>query len=85
MWRDAIRRALAKTGREQDPDGDGPAFERGLNVVAEKFIKAAAKGEAWALKDLGDRMDGKPAQAIDLNGELSIPVSGTVKFVNSSD
>jgi len=81
VWRDAIRRALAKKGREIDPDGDGPAFERGLNIIAEKFVEACAKGEPWALRELGDREDGKPAQAVDLSGELNIPLGGTVRLV----
>ncbi len=81
-WRDAIRHALAKKGKG---DGDGPAYIRGLQRVAEKFIDAAEDGEAWAMKELGDRMDGKAPQAIDLSGELNIPVSGTVKLVKSGD
>lgn len=84
LWRDAIRRALAKTGREADPEGDGAAWERGLTVVAEKFVNACVAGEPWALRDIGDRIDGKPAQSVDIGGELNIPVSGTVKFVQST-
>ncbi len=72
LWRDAVNRALAKKGREIG--GDGSAIDRGLNVVAEKFIEACANGEAWALKDLGDRLDGKPAQAVEVSGRDGGPI-----------
>lgn len=64
-WRDAIRYALAKKGRGLD--GDEAAYRKGLNAVAEKFVEAAAKGEAWAMKELGDRTDGKAIQAIEMS------------------
>lgn len=82
-WRDSIRHALAKVGRKEK--GNEAAYRKGLNKVAEKFIEAAEDGEAWAMKELGDRMDGKPAQSIDLTGEVNIPLSGTVNLVKSSD
>ena len=81
MWRDAIRRALAKKGREIDPNGEGAAWERGLLVVAEKFIEACANGEAWALRDLGDRMDGKPAQSLTVSGDGDNPLVHRVERV----
>lgn len=43
-----------------------------LRAAAEKLLDAAAAGEAWAIKELGDRLDGKPAQAIALSGDVSI-------------
>jgi hypothetical protein len=35
-----------------------------LRDAAEKLLSLAAEGEAWAVKELADRLDGKPAQAI---------------------
>lgn len=52
-WTDAIKRALARRSN---------SVEGGLNDLADKFIEAVANGDAWAIKELGDRMDGKPAQ-----------------------
>ena len=69
-WRDAIRYELARIGREVD--GDDPAYKKGLRKCAQEFIKAAQEGEGWALKELGDRMDGKPAQAIEATGDLTV-------------
>jgi hypothetical protein len=35
-----------------------------LRAAAESLLTQAASGEAWAIKELADRLDGKPAQAI---------------------
>jgi hypothetical protein len=51
-WRDAIDRALA-----QD---DGAR----LRKIAETLLTKAAKGDMVAIKELGDRLDGKAPQAI---------------------
>lgn len=55
-WAEAIRRALAR----REATGSGAD----LNRLAEVLIDKAADGDATALKELGDRLDGKPAQAI---------------------
>lgn len=84
-WRDAIRYTLAKRGRELDPDGSDAAHIRGLRKVAEKFVESAEAGDAWALKELGDRWDGKPRQQVELSGPegAEFPLCGTVRFVNT--
>ena len=62
------------------------AQEKGkrLRQAAEKLLDAAAAGDDWAIKELGDRLDGKPAQAIvgADNGPLVINV---VKFSDDAD
>ena len=35
-----------------------------LRRAADKLLKLAADGEGWAMRELADRLDGKPAQAI---------------------
>lgn len=35
-----------------------------LRKAADKLLDAAAAGEDWAIKELADRLDGKPAQAV---------------------
>jgi len=62
-WADAIRRALAR--REKSGKGAG------LNRLAEALLDKAAEGDLVALRELGDRLDGKPAQAI--SAELTTP------------
>lgn len=36
-----------------------------LRLAVEQLVLAAAKGEQWAIKEIADRTDGKPAQTID--------------------
>lgn len=43
-----------------------------LRDAAEKLLDFAAAGEAWAVKELADRLDGKPAQAVEHSGEVSV-------------
>lgn len=59
-WSAAIDAALAKRCK-----GDGI---RALEELAEKLLQQAEAGDITALKELGDRIEGKPAQAI-TNGE----------------
>lgn len=45
-----------------------------LRTAAEKLLDAAAAGEEWAIRELGDRLDGRPAQAVQLSGDADAPV-----------
>lgn len=52
LWADALNRALlAEDGKK-------------LRALADKLIARAEEGDVTALKEIGDRLDGKPAQAI---------------------
>ena len=51
-WAEAINRALLAE--------DG----KGLRKLAERLIDKASEGDVTALKEIGDRMDGKALQAI---------------------
>jgi hypothetical protein len=58
-----------------------------LRACAEKLLDLAAEGEAWAVKELADRLDGRPAQALTVAGEpdaAPIAVKAVVEFVNAS-
>lgn len=41
-----------------------------LRVIAEKLVEAAEAGESWAIREIADRIDGKPMQAIEHSGEI---------------
>ena len=56
VWHAAIMRALDKRSRLEQKEA--------LDDIAEALIAKAAEGDMGALKELGDRLDGKPAQAI---------------------
>ena len=54
-WADAIARALARKAQGK---------ENGLNLVADQLVNAALNGDQWAIKEIGDRTDGKAAQSL---------------------
>ena len=45
-----------------------------VRAAAEKLLDLAAAGEAWAIKELRDTLDGKPSQAIDLGSDPDRPM-----------
>lgn len=55
-WSAAIERALCKRS--------GKSLVDALDDLAVKFIEAVEKGDLAAFKELGDRLEGKAAQAI---------------------
>jgi hypothetical protein len=60
-FRDALRLEIAEA--EGSP--------RALRMIASKLIDMAAAGDMQAIREIGDRMDGKPAQALELSGETT--------------
>lgn len=63
-WREAIRRAVARKF--------GGTVDHGLDQLADEFVNAVAGGDLAAFKEFGDRIDGKPAQAL-IGGEEDDP------------
>jgi hypothetical protein len=60
-WADALKRALARAG-----DGD---IAQGLNAIADQVVQAAQGGDRDAIQEIGNRLDGKPAQSLDLGNK----------------
>ena len=54
---------------------------RALRKIADKLIAEAQKGEAWAIKELADRLDGKPAQMIVGDEEQPLTLIGKIERV----
>jgi hypothetical protein len=61
VWHAAILRALDKRGA-----GDRI---QALDDLAGKLLDLVATGDLAALKEFGDRLDGKPAQAVTVAGD----------------
>jgi ribosomal protein L17 len=61
-WAEVINRALIQ--------GDGQR----LRTIAEKLLTLAENGDIQALKEVGDRLDGKPAQQVQLSGDADAPL-----------
>lgn len=57
QWQKALERALARAGTEG-------TIESGLAPIADTVVKLARAGDKDAWREIGDRLDGKPAQAI---------------------
>lgn len=56
LWANAIKRAVARKAA-----GD---LNNGLDALADKLVAACETGDQWALKELGDRIDGKAHQSV---------------------
>ena len=83
-WRQALKRALVRVV-EAENDDDEISYRRGLDIVADKFVEAASNGESWAIKELGDRLDGKPGQSVTVGGDPDNPLmSLPIEFVKPS-
>lgn len=58
-WRDAVERYAA-----QNPEK--------LAKIAEKVFAMALDGDMMAVKEIGDRLDGKPVQQVDIGEHASM-------------
>jgi len=67
-WGDALKRALAR----READG------KGLNAIAEVLTEKALEGDLAAIKEIGDRLDGKPAQVIGGDPE-GVPIATNIR------
>lgn len=56
-----------------------------LAMLARKLVEKALGGDIAALKEIGDRLDGKPAQAVELGGKDGKDLSFTITFVKPDD
>jgi len=52
-WAEALRRAVHR-------ESEGKGSPKWLEVIANKCVAEAAKGDMNAIKEIGDRLDGKP-------------------------
>lgn len=77
VWHAAIMRALRKRSKTDQLEA--------LDEIAEKLIDACANGDLPALKEFGDRLDGKPTQQTELSGPDGGPIETAmrVEFVGA--
>lgn len=57
LWRDAVRLAVHR----RDKDGG-----KLLNQLADKLVDFGINGDVSALREIGDRLDGKPMQTAEI-------------------
>ena len=75
-WRDAIQRAVKRRS-----EGKGQPQE--LERLADAIVKAGLAGDIQALKEIGDRLDGKPVQQNTHSGEDGSPIAHTFRWLNA--
>ena len=63
VWSAAIDRALEKRG---------PSRMEALADLAEQLLKKCDAGDVVALKELGDRVEGKAAQTVEHTGQVGL-------------
>lgn len=63
VWADAVRRAVMR--RLENEEGKPQKLER----LADNLVEMGLAGDMQAMKEIGDRLDGKPAQAIQGAGD----------------
>jgi hypothetical protein len=61
---DALRQQISET----NPDADDQTV---AEQIAQTLIRLAISGDVQAIKEIGDRTEGKPKQAIDLDLQIS--------------
>lgn len=64
-FNDQLRVVLTDDGNQ--PLGTVKKGKTALRTVVEQLVKAALEGDAWAVREVADRLDGKPTQTIDQN------------------
>ena len=67
IWEQALKRALARYS--------GETVDKGLDMLANKMIRAAMEGDEAAsmaiIERIADRMDGKPVAIQEISAEIS--------------
>lgn len=71
LWAETIRRAVTQA--------DG----KKLRDIADKLIEKAAEGDIQAIKELGDRLDGKSIQSVDAKVDTTVTVE-IVRFADTT-
>lgn len=60
-WSDALRRAVNR-------ESAGKGSPKWLEVIANRCVAEAADGDLQAMREIGDRLDGKPKQSTEHSG-----------------
>lgn len=73
-WTAALERSIERKGGKSLPDQDDRSeFMRGIDALADEFVTSLKDEGVNGYRELADRLEGKPAQAI--VGDPDRPVS----------
>lgn len=70
IWRDAIMRAVRRLNTDEPPKDAAP--QQRLEVLADMLVTKGMLGDVPALREIGDRLDGKAMQPI--GGDADNPI-----------
>jgi len=74
----AITEELDRLLEEESPNGDGKTW---AVIIAEALLKQAAKGDVRAITELANRIEGKPVQAMAVEGR---PLDGLAEIIEEA-
>ena len=74
FWSEAVRLAVYR--EEQD---EGRKKKR-LNIIADKLCRMAMEGDMAAIKEIGERLDGKAPQAQIIQGDADQPLKIAIEW-----
>jgi hypothetical protein len=67
-WENALRRALDRYAKGEVQSG------MALAAIAERVVEKALEGDAKAIEEIANRLDGKPSQSTELSGPDGGPI-----------
>jgi hypothetical protein len=59
VWADALHRAIAQDQGKR------------VRLAAEKLLDEASRGQQWAIRELADRLDGRPRQEASVDAQIA--------------
>ena len=74
-WTAAVERALARKATGESAPEDVSDLIRGIDKAADEFVAQVFEiKDLGYFKELGDRLEGKPSQALDLGSDPDRPL-----------
>jgi Family of unknown function (DUF5681) len=77
VWRDAIERAINRRKGKLDLQG--------IDELADKLLDTAFAGDMVAMREFGDRIEGKAIQAIEHSGSIARTHEEELEALDSMD
>lgn len=74
-WQDALRKAMIQYEDKDVPQGQA------LFKIATKVVQQALAGDSTAWQEIGNRLDGKPAQSLTVAGDDDRPLVTAIKMM----
>lgn len=74
IWAAAVKRAVMR--RMENEEGKPQKIER----LADQLVEFALEGQGWAMQEIGNRLDGKPAQQQVIQGDKENPLTLKVQI-----